>query len=600
MHALHRLRAYVGASGLADIGPPTGRDTCEAETPRLLPVYFALLDSSHLHEDEWLPDRIRIGQTVFHSLSAIMRHMLVPMDSLEDLWPRLWIWLQFLDRHPDAVSDEDDDDLEIRPTGTALARLNLLSFVSHLGGLPNIHPLISMTRGVLLLVSRLWVRWIHEERIRKRSGLCMMILLQQFIRVRHPHFDEVIDGVGGTHLDLGALVLKHIDIMVSQIHSGTLSQDEVKDFRIVLGELANPKYREAFVVQGIVASILKLVIALWPVHPDCTPYFIHILGKYMQCYPVFPWVVEALDAGLLGLFARWAMQGSFSEAYDHYSLRLIFCRLLPSQMIYYSVVRRVEKVGHDTLIPLFKHPGIRRDWMVLRDLTAGRSLLKSQFDIRGISLKFCGNLKCNNIEQKTSLSRCSRCSYSYYCSAACQRSHWSSGGHRDVCQLRDQTGDERLSAKKLSFIRYIVHNDYTTRKEEIFRLRAEFMFASPRIVPFYTEFDYTSGDVRLSVRPTVELLHQLPSEAAKRRWLDFVLRMGVAAGTMFLDVAVVEQGQRRRICIFPMRSNNSKMHEGILRIVDEKRSGSTSSAECAAALKSLAEEQFEDLLEVHV
>jgi uncharacterized protein with PIN domain len=38
------------------------------------------------------------------------------------------------------------------------------------------------------------------------------------------------------------------------------------------------------------------------------------------------------------------------------------------------------------------------------------------------------------------LKRCSRCKRAVYCSTDCQKVHWKSGGHRDMCEQQSQSG----------------------------------------------------------------------------------------------------------------------------------------------------------------
>eukprot|EP01083_Nonionella_stella_P025365 69846_1 len=53
-------------------------------------------------------------------------------------------------------------------------------------------------------------------------------------------------------------------------------------------------------------------------------------------------------------------------------------------------------------------------------------------------LLHCSNLECDSTEQRErQFSRCAACNQAWYCSRACQKSHWKTG-HRAICKAKSQ------------------------------------------------------------------------------------------------------------------------------------------------------------------
>ncbi|KAJ7484860.1 hypothetical protein B0H11DRAFT_1163161 [Mycena galericulata] len=536
-----------------------------------------------------------------------MQRNLVVAAAMEDLWPRLWFWIQFQDRyaglHPrESLSGALTMDYG-EPTATNsthLATLRICTLVgsgSHGENIPN--SAVAATPGVALFVMRLWVRWLHDEHVRETSKGCMALLLHYFIHAAGPNFTQILEVVGGTILDFASLLIKHINIIISDLRLGGHPELDISEFCLFLHDVTASQYSADLAMVGLTKPLVRSALSLWPIHKDIVLRLLVSLHNILWAAPLYPWVAEALDAGLLTVLSRWGIDGGYENEYTHDFLRNILRVILPCQLVYYSILRRVEKVDHVSLIPLLQHEGIRRDWQRLWDLIAERLSVKARFDIRRISTKFCDNMVCKTVGPKTGFLRCSHCSTTYYCSKACQATHWRFGGHRAVCHRSGPKGGEELTTKQMSFIRYVVHHDYLARKDEILTLRAAFMRSSAH--PFYTEFDYTHGELGLTVLPTKNLPPLLSSATAKSQWIDLVYRMACSSGRMTLDVAVVQMGHATpRYCVFPMRSNRSDIHDGLCAIIDAHRAAKTSSKEYATALRSLAEDRCDDLLEVHL
>lgn len=116
--------------------------------------------------------------------------------------------------------------------------------------------------------------------------------------------------------------------------------------------------------------------------------------------------------------------------------------------------------------------------------------------------------------------------------------------------------------------------------------------------PFYTQFDYSQfeigdGDVVIEVLPA-DRLHSLaaPGVAAAH-----FTRAVASGGRMEIDVVLGNQGMLTYPWILPMRSQSSKVHDGLLSLVGRVKEGKMSEMEEIRHVQSLADER--DLLEVH-
>ncbi|KAJ6548829.1 hypothetical protein B0H19DRAFT_1265625 [Mycena capillaripes] len=156
-------------------------------------------------------------------------------------------------------------------------------------------------------------------------------------------------------------------------------------------------------------------------------------------------------------------------------------------------------------------------------------------------------------------------------------------------------GGTDTSTRDKAFLRFLLHADYISQKRTVLSLRGEYMASPNAREPFYTEFDYVAGVVRISVLPAKSLIEQVPAAADM---VDYQLRrLASDPSKMSLDVAVVRQGRDIRYWIFPMRSTSSELYDGLVQLVHEKGVGNITAAEYEESLELLG--QNADLIEMH-
>ncbi|KAJ6580530.1 hypothetical protein DFH09DRAFT_1275674 [Mycena vulgaris] len=194
-------------------------------------------------------------------------------------------------------------------------------------------------------------------------------------------------------------------------------------------------------------------------------------------------------------------------------------------------------------------------WATFFVLVDGKLEIKRNFDATYQSTRFCDNADCNKVLPKAEFKRCSQCIT--VVPFACD-----------------------ISTKGKAFLRHLIHCDYRGHKEIILGYRKDFLMTSDG--PFYSQFDYSGGDVSVEVLPP-DRLRSLLGDVA-----DFYLaRMERSGGRMQLDVVMGAQGAIMYPWIFPMRSSNGDLHNGLLGVVAGAKAGDMSAAEQYRSVRAL-------------
>jgi hypothetical protein len=94
----------------------------------------------------------------------------------------------------------------------------------------------------------------------------------------------------------------------------------------------------------------------------------------------------------------------------------------------------------------------------------------------------------------------------------------------------------------------LVHRDYVQNRQKILSLRSYFITQS-QSEPFYTEFDYTVSEVRISVLPAKPFIARLPVGPIRLEAAYQLQRKISYKHRMSLDIAVVPEGKNPRYWI---------------------------------------------------
>ncbi|KAJ7159239.1 hypothetical protein C8R43DRAFT_1178041 [Mycena crocata] len=175
----------------------------------------------------------------------------------------------------------------------------------------------------------------------------------------------------------------------------------------------------------------------------------------------------------------------------------------------------------------------------------------------------------------------------------CQRADWVGGNHRLLCKHLPRECISDISTRERALIGFSLHRDYVKNKYDVFRLSAKFI-AEFQSKEFYVEFDYTSGEVVITVLPADKLYGLFGNDVEAMQWGYDVARMTRSAGRIRLNVARI--GAASRYYVFPLRSATTTITAGIVQLAME--TSSISKAEYEARLNFLVDEVAERVVEV--
>ncbi|KAJ7469606.1 hypothetical protein FB451DRAFT_355419 [Mycena latifolia] len=583
--AISQIRAYV----------LEGEDNPVSPTAFLPVIYHLLKPPEHpLPEDQpllsdaelelYLPFLARV-LTAMEMLETLAKHSQVQRKVVPDLWQRLWPYLQFQNRYITQLADDE----------IAIATLHL-SLIRHLA-FPNNnrHPQsdIDQTFGIRRVIMRIWSRCYASlgaaaddlgDLLQDFMGVRMQDA-SQVLQGRSPHFPEILDGAGGTLHDLASLAVKHVNAVAADVQTypdGIKGRIQGMTFWIELIAVDGALDLAVFNTHGLLRALTECIIALRQASFDHTElliksaYFkaLYVIPRMARVSPGLPYVVEALDEGLLFVVVQCGMWGLAKGHPLVRPLTDILRVVLCGQLAVHSVLRRVERSLKriDTFdLTHMRDNELWPAWSQFNLLARARLKIKARFDAKNISKRFCDNIPCSRIAQKRTFRSCAQCATRYYCSPACQAVDWTTGGHQKVCRtLRGTPRDEDLSRKDNAFLRHLVHHDYQAQKRHIMMLQLEFMQNSEtEPQPLYTEFDYIEGEAKFAIYSTQRLPALLPSDTARAQWADHCARLARDPGKMQLHVALTEAGYRPRYSIFPLRSDSTALHDGLAELIEQ-------------------------------
>ncbi|KAJ7932046.1 hypothetical protein B0H13DRAFT_1857462 [Mycena leptocephala] len=501
--------------------------------PPLYAAFYANLDPTRIptalddeSSDEDLPAAM---VAAYISLTALKDTERVPTSVLPHLWPRAWEWMQFLYTHYYHLQRYD--------SSLGDTRLDLFFLVMRFRMDPDTAKLVDSTAGVHTVVGMAW-RIIVERA--HRGDDCGMPTLCAILRgygtaddpaINARHMDELIDGAGGSVDDLASLVVRYVNLSVARTDRTLLALESVLSF-LIEGRFHDPLWAPAFVSAGI----LKVLINAQRRH----------------------WTIKALKTGLLRAII------SCDSALLHLpSAQWLLTTYLPSCTVHYNVLHQM----HISLSELGPHTTPTVNWIRFVHLVEERTIFLGSFSAENrTSSKACDNIECGVIQERTNFRRCSR---------SCQRADWRSG-HRNVCQesyvgfsvalySEHSTCTDHWRTlgghREREFLCALLHDDYLYHRHDILRRQAEFMINHPDD-PFYTWFDYTSGQLVVDV---VYLVGAVGPYRVEDDWytVDQLVRATRSNGRVNLHRVFIRDAGALVPMWIPLRSKSGRLYEGL-------------------------------------
>ncbi|KAJ6473303.1 hypothetical protein DFH09DRAFT_470245 [Mycena vulgaris] len=428
----------------------------------LAPVFFANLDPSGISSQARLKasqssDGSPIPRAILALKALATRNAdgsgrVLTTDASPDVWPRVWKWIQLLDRYrEDLVGVNPLPDTESYAIYCAI----ILRLQDHRGTREAIYA----TTGVRDVIARAWTVFMDNPRNPAVDlvSVCRFLLEDTISPI---NIDGLMMGSGCSITTLASLFAAHLTFVIPTPDS-PVSNETLLLLRPVIRLLDAINYRNelwnsALVSGGIVSALIMTMrsLAVAPVDgadamlDDCFTVLMRILMVTSQ----HQYIVDALKAGILHsivLSRRYTVGAKF-----------FLTVLLPRSTVYYSVLKslgaELEKIQDLVEIARFPASETLEPWTKFVDFAETRLEIMRRYDTGDwLSGRHCDNLDCGKRMRTADQMRCSRCGTSYYCSKECQSIDWQEGPHRKVCaRFRSLllSDPETLNARDRSFM----------------------------------------------------------------------------------------------------------------------------------------------------
>ncbi|KAJ7814463.1 hypothetical protein B0H13DRAFT_458065 [Mycena leptocephala] len=289
------------------------------------------------------------------------------------------------------------------------------------------------------------------------------------------HFEEAIEGSGGSKISLAHLSVNHVKCVVQSaiISAGVFSMRSVISLLQSRCEVDAP-FRKILIDQGIVTALTSAACRF-----SSPPFSAHdhlfnmswAIKYYLRTAFGHNIVTQAIRSGLLRALLTWGRMSppkpQSSGQFDD------ILTILSGSLVYLSVLLQLKASIDELDIPIDGHTfqgfPISDKWEALWSVLQPRwALMKVYMEREKASVKSaCNNVACCIIRPRSELQRCSGCRACNYCSRACQVHDWRQGGHRQICGCNLDDPPDNVSRRDRSFLRVLLHEDYLRMKPRI-------------------------------------------------------------------------------------------------------------------------------------
>ncbi|KAJ7181555.1 hypothetical protein C8R43DRAFT_969506 [Mycena crocata] len=466
--AANALRGYL--EDLNQLSAYIDRSPKQPGAEFLLPIFYCNLVATDLPglatqlESSFGPtlNRIAGGVTSLQSVMSLYALDIVGPAALVDLWPRCWAWISFLDTYRESLPGGGITDSAVASTIVEIIATMLLH--------PQTARLVDKTCRVRVVLARAWAILLDDE---NTEGLWEIShQLQLCLGLDKPrNLEEAMEGAGGDHRALAALLVKHVNRIAT--HPGTSDAAAVwfspmlSPIFLTLGEHAcdERKFRDALLRQGIVKAVTYAVCQLCEHGEDDMIFagFISLLFEYINAAPSTS-IPQALQAGLLSAIVAYEHRKSpHAEEVLHSLLNFLLIYLVHRPVV---TELRTVLACLDVHSPsnTFRGCGLHEKWNRFLALAQCRIEVLAELESPDhVDLRVCDNSQCGTVMAKVNFRRCSGCLITHYCSKDCQIADWNSGEHRYSCEELEELSLEHLrgtTQPERAFIRALVLQEY--------------------------------------------------------------------------------------------------------------------------------------------
>ncbi|KAJ7659158.1 hypothetical protein DFH06DRAFT_1472583 [Mycena polygramma] len=555
-------------SSLAALCVAAGNMRDEYKIP-LLPVFYAVLDVDDLPDPEGI-DASTFPFTslnrIFMAVDALSKINGIERGALEELWPRVWACIQLLQAARQYKSPDGSLELDV----TRIVSFRALDMFENKEGSGAMYT----NPAVWNVVGQGW-----KAILRSSDPLCDNTFLKCCRFVTRATYTpeklgELTDGVGGSAA-LALLVVQHINFGLQHL------QDDTTYLYGGIGFLdrtqgMDPSLHAALLIHDIVPLCTTVVAKVGSSGTDLQGFRRPQMLNYSLCVlfgiitrstgSIYAWLLQSFKAGLIDALldvSRHFPDQCVTEPMESFLTDIITAAMVDLACATQAIASLPTIFGSlrnsitGPLLPL---------WEKFLQLVTQRFGVIQRYDTAE-SMRACDNDSCCEIGLKSVLRRCSNCQTTYYCSTACQLTDWRLGGHREYClKLKSSlTADyaDVFGSRQLSFMRLLLHDDYLAHHCQVLCRQVAYMkhYGGMRD-DFYTLFWYTMGEVIIEVRAIGDCPASGDDDWAVD-WAYWARRRAQSGGRMDLHVMVISQLGGTEARMFPKRSCDSRVSEGL-------------------------------------
>ncbi|KAJ7898386.1 hypothetical protein B0H13DRAFT_1884343 [Mycena leptocephala] len=505
-----------------------------------LPVCWAALSPSRIPSEHELESVLSTAQGRYSIKRSIVIVEIVrnipgiPTRALVDLWPHVWVWIDFLHTYHEALPDVDPPESELLVLGSLF------------GFLARIPASVVDEPAVRVFVAKAWKAFVATGDVNTTGTADAPA-----------HIAAYTEGAGGSDGDLAALILEHIWLGKRIWNLDCIRNGVNFALHIGLFPLEGP-FHASLRAQGVAHLLGRVLDDLAQTYKDAddVPLTFQMCCSLLEgefSHPSgYVVITEAIRSGLLRAIVHFAASGASYK--DSRCVEQLLLAIMGATA-YYSVLRALEEFFPEAeelsatpnLSRAFSSSTLSATWKEFVNLTKDRLKIKQKFDAEDhMSYGACDNLECGTIQERKKFKACAGCRSS----------------HRAVC------GNLRSDR---SFQRALVHETYHRHKERVLNLQLSNMRSNPG-KHFNIAFDFSTdvGTVAIGTVPFGSDGGAAQADLEIQR-ADYEAR---ARRDPRIELHLV-QFSRQPWRVFVMRSSDARVHQGLLPMAQEVQEDDT-------------------------
>ncbi|KAJ7626204.1 hypothetical protein FB45DRAFT_1085127 [Roridomyces roridus] len=545
--------------------------TVPEETLGLLPVIYSHLDPS------LIPSFDDDLSTVLNSMASAMRDWAYleralrsprfPLAATMELWPRVWAWMEWV-----CICTYDFNLVNAPQVAASFLRPAFEVVIKFSGHTPTQLAMTS-NPGLHRVIAVAWARQVEDFDAKgdvdtQFGNIAAALRAFSTVQTSDGHgFSEILDGCGGRN-PFCLTLTRTLDLATRySTFPGSRVSTTVAGAHFLLEHIhtVSSDTLPYILSHGLIPALVSALGVVGSPSDEPIPWAVWSLPNLLRVGLVYPWVEQALQAGLLNQVISWgSKRGTNVEHVENFPKLLE--DVLPQTLVHPSSILEMKKGFASVELPSsnreFARSAFYAPWNKLKVLSDERSRVLEVWEAEGRpSFMVCYNLECGKVStNRDGFRRCSDCRTAAYCSEACQRADWPVG-HRKECRFHPEA---RLELAQIgfhhngrAFLRNLLRMDYLRLRVPIAEEMVRFMSENPD-TPLIVEFDYTHGTAQFGVLPLSNLDPKILSPYSQR--------LARAAGRLVAHTIRFGCGSHTFHALWPLYASTSEFLDGLKEI----------------------------------